>query len=146
FAAERQRFDTHSFITTYIWPGTFRMVFMPEFVEAVRESPFELQEVHNDRRNYYLWMRKASERWMEQRETVLREHGQRVYRMFLLLWVSIAMNMDRASHSATAYRVVLELPADSDGRFRTLPSVRAADAVRGTLAAARERALSLLPK
>jgi len=32
FAAERRRFDTHSFVTEHIWPGTFRMVFMPEFV------------------------------------------------------------------------------------------------------------------
>lgn len=146
FAAERKRFDTHSFITTYIWPGTFRMVFMPEFVEAVRESPFELEEVLNDRRNYYLWMRKASERWLERREEVLRDHGERVYRMFLLLWVSIAMNMDRPSHSVTAYRVVLELPKDSDGRFWTLPSVRAADSLRKGLAAAREKLFDLLGK
>ncbi|HEX2689180.1 MAG TPA: class I SAM-dependent methyltransferase [Kofleriaceae bacterium] len=146
FAAERERFGTHSFITTYIWPGTFRMVFMPEFVEAVRESPFELQEVLNDRRNYHLWMRKVSERWMEQREAVIREYGERVYRMFLLLWVSIAMAMDRPSHSATAYRVVLELPQDSDHRFWTQPSVRIADAARGTMAAAREQVLRGISK
>lgn len=145
FAAQRERFGTHSFITTYIWPGTFRMVFMPEFIEAVRESPFELQEVLNDRRNYHLWMRKVSERWMAQQEAVVRDHGERVYRMFLLLWVSIAMNMDRPSHSATAYRVVLELPRDSDHRFWTQPSVRIADAVRGAAAAAREGVLRMLP-
>jgi cyclopropane-fatty-acyl-phospholipid synthase len=144
FAAERERFGTHSFITTYIWPGTFRMVFMPEFVEAVRESPFELQEVVNDRRNYHLWMRKVSERWMEQREAVIREYGERVYLMFLLLWVAIAMNMDRPSHSATAYRVVLELPQDSDHRFWTEPTVRVADAVRGTVTAARELVLRVI--
>jgi cyclopropane-fatty-acyl-phospholipid synthase len=146
FAAQRERFGTHSFVTTYIWPGTFRMVFMPEFVEAVRESPFELQEVTNDRRNYHLWMRKVSERWMAQREAVIRDHGDRVYRMFLLLWVSIAMNMDRPSHSATAYRVVLELPQDSDRRFWTQPSVRIADTVRGTMAATREQVLRVISR
>lgn len=146
FAAQRERFGTHSFVTTYIWPGTFRMVFMPEFVEAVRESPFELQELVNDRRNYHLWMRKVSERWMEQRDAVLRDHGERVYRMFLLLWASIAMNMDRASHSATAYRVVLELPEDSDRRFWTQPSVRVADTVRGAMAAARGPLLRVISR
>ena len=146
FAAERERFGTHSFVTTYIWPGTFRMVFMPEFVEAVRESPFELQEVLNDRRNYHLWMRKVSERWMEQRDAVIREYGERIYRMFLLLWASIAMNMDRPSHSATAYRVVLELPDDSDRRFWTQPSVRMADAVRGAVTAAREDVLRVISR
>jgi len=146
FAAQRERFGTHSFVTTYIWPGTFRMVFMPEFIEAVRESPFELHEVLNDRRNYHLWMRKVSEGWMAQREAVVRDHGERVYRMFLLLWVSIAMNMDRPSHSATAYRVVLELPNDSDLRFWTEPSVRIADAVRGAAAAAREAVLRVISR
>jgi cyclopropane-fatty-acyl-phospholipid synthase len=146
FAAARERFGTHSFITTYIWPGTFRMVFMPEFIEAVRESPFELQEVLNDRRNYHLWMHKVSERWIEQREAAIRDHGERVYRMFLLLWVSIAVSMDRPSHSATAYRVVLELPEDSDHRFWTRPSIRIADAVRGTAAAARDAVLRVISR
>jgi cyclopropane-fatty-acyl-phospholipid synthase len=146
FAAERERFGTHSFITTYIWPGTFRMVFMPEFVEAVRESPFELQEVLNDRRNYHLWMRKVSERWIAQREAVIRDHGERIYRMFLLLWVSIAINMDRPSHSATAYRVVLELPQDSDQRYWTRPAVRMVDGVRGSAAAVREQVLRIVSR
>lgn len=146
FAAQRERFGTHSFVTTYIWPGTFRMVFMPEFVEAVRESPFELHEVLNDRRNYYLWMRKVAERWMAQREVVVRDHGERVYRMFLLLWAAIAVNMDRPSHSATAYRVVLELPEDSDHRYWTRPSVRIADGIRGSAAAVREQVLRLVSR
>ena len=146
FAAERERFGTHSFITTYIWPGTFRMVFMPEFIEAVRESPFELQEVLNDRRNYHLWMRKVSERWMTQREVVIRDYGERVYRMFLLLWVAISINMDRPSHSATAYRVVLELPKDSDQRYWTQRSVRLADGVRGSAAVVREQVLRIVAR
>src|SRR5262249_4944570 len=70
----------------------------------------------------------------------------RVYRMFLLLWAGIATNMDRPSHSATAYRVVLELPEDSDHRFWTQRSVRIADVVRGTAAAAREQVLRVIPK
>ncbi len=38
FAAERKRFDTHSFVTKHIWPGTFRMVFMPETARVSRRS------------------------------------------------------------------------------------------------------------
>jgi cyclopropane fatty-acyl-phospholipid synthase-like methyltransferase len=70
FAAERKRFDTHSFVTKHIWPGTFRMVFMPEFMEALRESPFELIRVDNDRRNYHLWARGMYERWMRNRARI----------------------------------------------------------------------------
>jgi len=145
FAAERKRFDTHSFVTEHIWPGTFRMVFMPEFMEALRESPFELIRVDNDRRNYHLWARGMYERWMRNRARIQSEHGERLWRTFLLLFASVAATMDRRSHSATAYRVVLELPSDSDGEFRTTKRVAAADRARSLLRAARDHLLSLWP-
>lgn len=138
FAAERRRFNTHSFVTQHIWPGTFRMVFMPEFVEAVRESPFELMRIDNDRRNYYLWARGMYERWMRNRERIKGEHGERLWRTFLLLYVGVAATMDRCSHSATAYRVLLELPADSDGAFHTTRIMGAVDRARGLLRAVRD--------
>jgi cyclopropane-fatty-acyl-phospholipid synthase len=146
FAAERRRFDTHSFVTEHIWPGTFRMVFMPEFMEAVRESPFELLRVDNDRRNYHLWARGMYLRWKRQRDEVVAAHGERLWRMFLLLFVAVAAMMDRRSHTATAYRVLLELPADTDGAFRTAPWVKARDVVQGAARAVRDGALKLWPK
>jgi cyclopropane-fatty-acyl-phospholipid synthase len=145
FAAERRRFDTHSFVTQHIWPGTFRMVYMPEFVDAVRESPFELMRVDNDRRNYHIWARIMYERWMRQRAEVVAEHGERLWRTFVLLFVAVAAMMDRRSHTATAYRVLLELPADSDGTFRTTPRVKALDLVRGAASAVRDGVLRLWP-
>jgi cyclopropane-fatty-acyl-phospholipid synthase len=146
FAAERKRFDTHSFVTQHIWPGTFRMVFMPEFVEAVRESPFELMRVDNDRRNYHLWARQMYLRWRRQREEVVAQHGERLWRTFLLLFVAVSAMLDRRSHRSTAYRVLLELPADTDGAFRTTPWVKALDLVRGTATAVRDGVLKLWPK
>jgi cyclopropane-fatty-acyl-phospholipid synthase len=145
FAAERRRFDTHSFVTQHIWPGTFRMVYMPEFVDAVRESPFELMRVDNDRRNYHIWSRVMYERWMRQRVEVVAEHGERLWRTFLLLFVSVAAMMDRRSHSATAYRVLLELPADSDGEYRTTWRVKARDVAEGAARVARDGLLKLWP-
>jgi cyclopropane-fatty-acyl-phospholipid synthase len=145
FAAERRRFDTHSFVTKYVWPGTFRMVFMPEFVEAVRESPFELLRVDNDRRNYHLWARGMYERWQKKRTDIEAEHGERLWRIFLVLYAGVAMTMDRRSHSATAYRVLLELPADSDGRFHTAGRTAALDRVHGVLRAGRDGLLKLWP-
>jgi cyclopropane-fatty-acyl-phospholipid synthase len=141
FGAERQRFGTHSFVTRYVWPGTFRMVFMPEFVEAVRESPFELQWLENDRSNYHVWCVRLYKRWQEARPEVVAKHGERVWRMFALLYAGVAAMMDRRSHSATAYRVVLELPADNDGTWWTPPKVAVTDQTRGLLRVARETAL-----
>jgi cyclopropane-fatty-acyl-phospholipid synthase len=143
FAAERKRFNTHSFVTQHIWPGTFRMVFMPEFVEAVRESPFELMQIDNDRRNYYLWARGMYERWMHNRKRIIDEHGERLWRTFLLLYVGVAATMDRRSHSATAYRVLLELPADSDGAFHTTRMVAVSDRARGLMRGVRDRLVGL---
>jgi cyclopropane-fatty-acyl-phospholipid synthase len=146
FAAERRRFGTHSFVTKYVWPGTFRMAFMPEFVEAVRESPFELMRVDNDRRNYHLWARGMYERWQRMRAVIEAEHGERLWRIFLLLYAGVAMAMDRRSHSATAYRVLLELPADTDGRFHTATRTAALDRFHGALRLGREGLLRLWPR
>jgi len=55
------------------------MVFMPEFVEAVRESPFKMIRVDNDRRNYHLWARGMYLRWMRQRADVVAQHGERLW-------------------------------------------------------------------
>jgi cyclopropane-fatty-acyl-phospholipid synthase len=143
FASERERFGTHSFVTKHVWPGTFRMVFMPEFIEAVRESPFELIRIDNDRRNYHLWSRAVCERWVRNRSRIEAEHGERLWRTFLLLFAAVAAMMDRPTHSATAYRVLLELPVDSDGVFHTTKQVAVIDYLRRILKTARDGLLSL---
>jgi hypothetical protein len=61
-----------------------------------------------------------------------------LWRTFLLLYVGVAATMDRCSHSATAYRVLLELPADSDGAFHTARIMAAVDRARGLLRAVRD--------
>jgi cyclopropane-fatty-acyl-phospholipid synthase len=140
FAGERRRFGTHSYVTKHVWPGTFRMVYLPEFVDAVRESPFELHWLENDRRNYHLWCQALTRRWVENRAAVEAQHGTRVWRTFALLFAGVAAIMDRRSHSATAYRVVLELPADSDGRWRPTLRARAEDGARALVHVARAAA------
>ena len=42
FAAGKVPFGTSSFVTKYVWPGTFRMVYMPELMEAIDQSPMQL--------------------------------------------------------------------------------------------------------
>jgi hypothetical protein len=85
------------------------------------------------------------ERWMRNRARIKAEHGERLWRTFLLLFAAVAATMDRRSHSATAYRVVLELPSDSDGEFRTTKRVAALDRARSLLRAVRDRLLSFWP-
>jgi cyclopropane-fatty-acyl-phospholipid synthase len=112
FASAKAHFDTSFFITKYIWPGTFRMVFMPLFIDAVRESPFEIISINNDRYNYYLWSKWVTERWEQKKIEIIEKYGEELWRIFRILYAGTASIMDRPSHYATAYRVVLEYPAD----------------------------------
>jgi len=110
FATESTPFSTAAFITKYIWPGTFRKVYMPEFVKAVWESPFEIAALYNDRRNYWLWGEKLLERWQERRADVLALSNEETWRMFRILYAATAHIMSHPSYDASAMRVVLELP------------------------------------
>jgi cyclopropane-fatty-acyl-phospholipid synthase len=107
FAAGKEPFGTSSFITKYVWPGTFRMVYMPQLLEALDRSPIELLAAWNDRHNYYLWARNGARRWSENRERVIGEAGEEVYRLFHLLFLGTAGVMSNPTRSVTAYRMLL---------------------------------------
>ncbi|OAB61704.1 methyltransferase [Leptolyngbya valderiana BDU 20041] len=115
FAADNHTNGTHSFVTKYVWPGAFRHVDMPEFVAAVRKSPFEIAGLYNDRRNYYLWAKGGYERWMQRKAEAIAQSDERFWRLFRILCAGTANAMSKPSYSVTAYRVVLEYPTDYRG-------------------------------
>ncbi len=112
FASEKEAFATRSFVTKFVWPGTFRMVYMPEFVDAVRDSMFEIEAIYNDRHNYYLWAKKAYEKLLQNKEPFIAKSDEMTWRMFLILYAGTSAAMVRSSYYSTAYRVVLQLPAN----------------------------------
>lgn len=112
FATARSRFATGSFVTTHVWPGTFRMVYLPELMEALVRSPFELVALHDDRHNYHLWSKTVHERWVERREQIVARVGERLWRTYRLLYAGCATIMTRPSGSASACRMILELPSE----------------------------------
>jgi cyclopropane-fatty-acyl-phospholipid synthase len=113
FASSIDKVATSSFITKHIWPGAFRMVYMPQFVTAVVESPLEIATVWNDRRNYHLWAAKVHDRWVERREEAIHKAGEEAWRMMRVLFAGTAGVMDSPHHDITAFRVLLELPVDT---------------------------------
>lgn len=119
FASSRKPFDTSSFITRYVWPGTFRLVYMPELVDAVNRSPFEVVALHSDRHNYYLSIKKAHDLWVQQKAAILDLTSIEQWRTLRLLFGGIAAVMSSPSHEAGAYRMVLELPASGLGPRRS---------------------------
>jgi cyclopropane-fatty-acyl-phospholipid synthase len=112
FAAGKVPVATSTFITKYVWPGAFREVYMPQLMDAIDHSPIELVGVWDDRRNYHLWAKKGHQRWLENRDEVIRLSDETTWRLFRLLFAGTAGSMNEPTYGSSAYRVVLELPAD----------------------------------
>jgi cyclopropane-fatty-acyl-phospholipid synthase len=109
YAAGKVPVATSSFVTKYVWPGTFRMVYVPELLTAIDQSPIQLVGLYNDRRNYYLWARNGQRRWVENRAQVVAQAGEELYRLFNLLFMGTAGVMSDPAQAVSAYRMVLEL-------------------------------------
>lgn len=110
FAAGKVPVATSTFITKYVWPGSFRMVYMPELMAAADEARVHVVGVWDDRRNYHLWAKNGHTRWVENKEQVVRESSEETWRLFKLLFAGTSGVMNDPSHEVTAYRMVLELP------------------------------------
>jgi cyclopropane-fatty-acyl-phospholipid synthase len=118
FASVDRRFGVASFVTKYIWPGAFRMVYLPAFTRALAKHRFDIVEMHNDRRNYYLWVRGGYPRWMRRKEEIVDAAGEETWRMMRILMASTAHLMSERSERATAYRVVLQARSSVGVRAR----------------------------
>lgn len=114
FGAEKESFVTRSFITKYIWPGIFRMVYMPEFVKAVNDSIFEIEAIYNDRLNYHLWAKKAYKKLLNNKEAFVAQSDEQLWRTFLALYAGSSAAMGKPNYFCGAYRVILKLPGDHE--------------------------------
>jgi cyclopropane-fatty-acyl-phospholipid synthase len=81
---------------------------MPEFMEAIGRSSLDIVELHNDRRNYYLWSKAMYERWVERRSQIVALAGEETWRTFRLMFAGVTGIMSPSSRRATAYRLVLQ--------------------------------------
>jgi len=107
FAATKQRFGIASTITKHVWPGTFRMVYMPQLTKAVADHGFEVVTLANDRVNYGLWCRKVHERWVARHKEVLEVVDEATWRLHRLVQSGGVYCMGPHATDDTAYRVVL---------------------------------------
>jgi len=107
FAASGDRFGITSFVTKHVWPGRFRLVYMPQFIAAASKSGLDVVGIDNDRRNYHLWAKKGMERWLPQRQEIVAASDDRTFRLMTLLIAGTAEMFSPRSQRATAYRVTL---------------------------------------
>lgn len=115
FAASYRRLGISPFITRHVWPGKFRMVYMPQLMRAINGASFDIVELHNDRHNYHLWTKKGYERTTERHEEILAAADERMWRTLRVLYAGCAHIFGPNSTRATAYRVVLESQGSRPG-------------------------------
>lgn len=108
FASGDRPWGPAPFVTRYIWPGAFRLAYLPFFTRALALSHFDIVELQNDRRNYYLYALKGLERWSDRRKEIVDATDERTWRLMRLLMAGTAHIMSDQSNWATAYRVTLE--------------------------------------
>ena len=108
FASVDRPFGVASFVTKYVWPGAFRMVYLPAFTRALARAHFDIVELHNDRRNYERWVRAGYVRWMDRRQEIVEATGETTWRLMRMLMAGTGHLMSDRSIWATAYRLVLK--------------------------------------
>ncbi|HET9531239.1 MAG TPA: class I SAM-dependent methyltransferase [Blastocatellia bacterium] len=112
----RSKYSFSSFVLSHVWPGNTTPLQLTDYLAAVAKTPFELIAVHNDRRNHLLTTRRWAENLDYHRDEIVARWGERLYRRFrLYLWGCVH---SFSNDDVTAYRLVLELPADIQARNR----------------------------
>jgi cyclopropane-fatty-acyl-phospholipid synthase len=130
FAAADHRFGIASFVTKYVWPGAFRLVYMPQFIDALSHYKLDVEVLETDRRNYHLWTKKGHDRLVERHDEVVTAADERTFRILQVLYAGCAYIFGPATTKATAYRVVVQARADAH-----VPSETVIGPVNGALAA-----------
>jgi cyclopropane-fatty-acyl-phospholipid synthase len=107
--AMRRKHDLSSFFRRRIYPGNFSPMCLPDYLKAVAATPFQVDEVSNDRTHYMLTAKHWAERFDAARAEIERRWGAAQYRKFrLYLWGSYeGFKRDYLQ----AYRLVLTLPS-----------------------------------
>lgn len=112
--ASRTKYSFSSFVLSHVWPGNTTPLQLADYLDAVEKTPFELVYARNDRRNYLITTKRWAENLDRYRDEIVARWGERLYRRFrLYLWGCVH---SFSTDDVTAYRLLLELPADTQVR------------------------------
>jgi cyclopropane-fatty-acyl-phospholipid synthase len=106
-SATRQKYDVSAFFERYIFRGNGTPLCLHDYLHQVARSPFEVETVINDRRNYGLTTLHWARNLDRHRDEIERRWGKAAYRVFqLYLWGCVdGFERDKIQ----AYRWVLRL-------------------------------------
>ncbi|MDP3561808.1 MAG: class I SAM-dependent methyltransferase [Legionellaceae bacterium] len=93
------------FIDKYIFPGNHRCLDIFRFLNAVKNSSFDLISLHNDTHNYYLTLKTWANNLDQHKDNITQRWGELTYRKFQLYFWGCCHAM--ANNKLQAYRIVL---------------------------------------
>ena len=107
-SAARKKYRESSFISRHIYPGNHSFFVIHDFLKALAETRFHLQEVHDDRVSYYHTFTRWANNFERNRRAIIDSFGEYHFRRFhLYLWGSAHSFL---TDVLQCYRVVLQKP------------------------------------
>ncbi len=109
-SASHRRLPSTSFVYTYIYPGNASTLCLHDYLSELAKTPLELQCLYNDRTSYVLTSKHWAQNLERARDEIVRRWGEFAYRKFRLFHWGCVYAF--STSLLTAYRMVLELPAE----------------------------------
>jgi len=108
-SASRERYDLSAFLIRHIYPGNGSLLCLADYLEALKQSPFKLLELHDDRHSYALTSLHWARNFDRHADAIVERWGAPLYRAFRVYLWGCADGFER--DVLQAHRMVLELSA-----------------------------------
>lgn len=103
-----------TFITKWIYEGNTSPLCLPDYLEEMARTSFELVVAKNDRHSYFLTCKKWAENLEAHRDEVVARWSKQLYRRFQLYLWAAANSFETGLLSA--HHLILQLPVADGGR------------------------------
>ena len=106
-----KKYELSSFMVKYIYPGNHSFLVLDDLLNKVAKTPFQCEEVFNDRMSYYYTFVQWAKNLDANKEFLVGKFGDFNFRRFrLYLWGAA---YEFLSRSLDCYRLILQLPEDA---------------------------------
>jgi len=103
-SATIEKYREHSFLRTYIYPGTLTFLCLQDIIQEFLFHGLEVLEVVDETHDYYLTLDQWAQRFEANRELIEKRWGEKIFRSFrLYLW---AGRHAMSSRMTQGYRII----------------------------------------
>ena len=105
-----KKYELSSFMVKYIYPGNHSFLVLDDFLNKLARTPFQVEEVLNDRVSYFLTFVQWAKNFDAHKEFLVSKFGDFNFRRFrLYLWGAA---YEFQSRSLDCYRLIIHKPED----------------------------------